>query len=128
MTAGQGPRAPEERLLGAIFGGEGQAEAAAAAAPPARTGPRFATSAAQLARLKHQRNQRVKLFASFLNTIGAAMATIGTVTPVVAWFFGLTTAPDTTAERLFIGGVFWLCMAGAVHFLGSLTLGLLGEP
>jgi hypothetical protein len=84
----------------------------------------------QAARLAHAAailNDRVKLFATWLNTTSAGMATIGTITPIAAWFYGLSAAPEMGPGRLFLGGLTWFIMASGVHCLASLALAFTRE-
>ena len=73
-------------------------------------------------------NERAKLFATCLNAVASGTAMIGTVAPVVSWFFKLSTAPAFVPGRLLLGALIWLMVAGCVHVLGSLVLGVMRAP
>lgn len=73
-------------------------------------------------------NERAKLFANCLNAIASGTAIIGTVTPIVAWFFKLAAAPELAPGRLLLGALIWLIVAACVHVLASLVLGVMRAP
>lgn len=57
------------------------------------------------------RNEQRKLRASFGNTIGGGVVSVGTAGPVVAWFAG------TISQLPVLGIMIWFCIGVVIHSL-----------
>jgi hypothetical protein len=69
---------------------------------------------------KTTRNERVKLTAAWLNTIGAASVTTGVIAPIVAYGLGATIVPGSRVIAL---SAFWLLGGvGGLHLLARRLL------
>ncbi|WP_247300473.1 hypothetical protein [Bradyrhizobium sp. 179] len=70
------------------------------------------------------RNERLKLFANWLNTLGAAIITAGTFVSAAQFIFGLL--PKDTDNGLVVGMALTSIAGGFVlHLFGQLTLAAL---
>lgn len=70
------------------------------------------------------RNERLKLFANWLNTLGAAIITAGTFVSGAQFIFGLL--PNGTDNGLVVGMALTSVAGGFVlHLFGQLTLAAL---
>lgn len=67
-------------------------------------------------------NERVKYFATWLNTIASAAVVVGVVAPLAAAFYGTGgVAPPTPA--LTLGAVIWFLSGLALHLAARRVLG-----
>jgi hypothetical protein len=71
---------------------------------------------------KNARNERLKLFAAFLNAFAVAILGAGGLLPALSHYFGIG-APIGHPEWLL--SLFWLCLAtsAGTHLLAQLILG-----
>jgi hypothetical protein len=67
-------------------------------------------------------NERIKYFATLLNTIAAAMFTIGVLAPFVAWLYGSGPKPPQL-PAIALGAVLWLFLTICVHLCVQFILG-----
>jgi hypothetical protein len=73
------------------------------------------------------RNERVKLTATWLNTLAAATIVTGVLAPTVALVFGFSTS-GTVSAGLFAGATaVWLLIGGGLHMAARHLLGRLQE-
>jgi hypothetical protein len=70
-------------------------------------------------------NERIKLLAGTLNTMGIAMAVTGAIAPVVGAIYG-TMPPMPLWGRIFAGMV-WFSAGAIIHLVAQLTLGRLPD-
>jgi hypothetical protein len=63
---------------------------------------------------KATRNERVKLTATWLNTVGSASVTTGVIAPIVAYVLDVAAVP---ASRVVLLSLFWLLAGGGLHWV-----------
>jgi hypothetical protein len=63
---------------------------------------------------KATRNERVKLTATWLNTVGSASVTTGVIAPIDAYVLDVAAVP---ASRVVFLSLFWLLSGGGLHWL-----------
>jgi hypothetical protein len=72
------------------------------------------------------RNERTKLLAGALDRASTACLTVGVFGPMAAYMYQLGDLQSGKGLWLIaIGGLTWLCGAGALHFLANRVLGSL---
>ena len=68
------------------------------------------------------RNERIKLTATFLNTVGSGSVVVGGITPIAAVAFGIQAGPTRPIATAFaIAGAF-IAFGVALHWLARLFL------
>ena len=67
-------------------------------------------------------NERIKLTASWANTIAASILTVGTFMPAVQYFYGIL--PNET-DGILMNGLFAICIGTGllIHLFGQWILG-----
>jgi hypothetical protein len=70
-------------------------------------------------------NERIKLLATMVNTVGTAAIVAGVVTPVVAYTYGFPGAQPTPFSLL--ATFSWLSVGAGLHLVAQAILGLLKE-
>lgn len=67
--------------------------------------------------------EQIKLSAAFLNTLAVAFVTLGGVTPLVSYFYGLSPiAVDVGPPTLIAGLVIWTSCGIVLHWLARSIL------
>ena len=73
-------------------------------------------------------NERTKLRATLLNTVGIAMIVIGALTPVAAALYGSAEfARSLPSYFLIVGPIGWILFGLGLHFVADRILGRLQE-
>ena len=73
------------------------------------------------------RNERVKLSATIVNTIAAAVITVGVLTPLAVRLYTQVQPPPDTLELLAFMPYLCIAAALALHILGWAILGLMDD-
>lgn len=69
-------------------------------------------------------NERMKLSATFLNTIGSATVVVGGITPLAALAYGMGTITREVWLAVALA-VCWIAAGVGLHFVGRAILGLM---
>jgi len=73
------------------------------------------------------RNERVKLTATWLNTIAAATVVTGVIAPAVAFVFGFPGSGMMSSAVYSAAATAWFLLGIGLHVLARYVLGLLRE-
>ena len=73
---------------------------------------------------KSARNERIKLLATTVNTVGLAFFVIGVVVPLIALLYGADTPTSPYWVHI---GVWWLVQAAILHLGARAVLGRIEE-
>ena len=67
--------------------------------------------------------EQSKLSAAFLNGIALAIASLGGVTPMISYFYGINPIASEVGPAVFIAGiVIWTSVAIVLHLMARATL------
>jgi hypothetical protein len=69
-----------------------------------------------------QENEQLKLMANLLNGVSVSLIALGTVTPLLAWLYQLTTAPNLDGRRMACVIVLSVLLSIGCHATGQLAL------
>jgi hypothetical protein len=72
-------------------------------------------------------NERLKLRATMINTIGIAFIVVGFVTPVATSIYGTAVAPALSSTFFLLITLGWIVGGAALHFVAVSILGGLRE-
>jgi hypothetical protein len=70
-------------------------------------------------------NERIKLTAAWLNTIGAATVVTGVIAPIVALVFGVSTPSRISSVAYLLAIAGWLTFGICLHMMARSVLGRL---
>ena len=73
------------------------------------------------------RTERIKLLATYLNTIGAGFAVTGVVGPIASYLYGTTAQTSRPASQLVGEVVLLIGFSVCLHLLARMVLGRLGS-
>ena len=70
--------------------------------------------------------EQAKLSAAFLNGIALAIASLGGVTPMISYFYGLNPIASEVGPAVFVAGiVIWIMVAIVLHLMARAILNAL---
>jgi hypothetical protein len=72
-------------------------------------------------------NERVKLTATWLNTLAAATIVTGVLAPIAAFVFGLPASGALSVRTFLFAAVAWLLLGMILHWVARYVLGSLQE-
>jgi hypothetical protein len=72
-------------------------------------------------------NERVKLTATWLNTLAAATIVTGVLAPIAAFVFGLPASGAISVRTFLFAAVAWLLSGMILHWVARYVLGSLEE-
>ncbi|GGA51861.1 hypothetical protein [Pelagibacterium lentulum] len=67
-------------------------------------------------------NERLKLFATWLNALGSGIVITGVFAPLIAVTLGLSTAADVPPVNFVLSSVIWLLSGFALNWLARRSL------
>jgi hypothetical protein len=73
------------------------------------------------------KNERVKLTATWLNTLAAATIVTGVLAPIAAFVFGLPASGAVSVRSFLFAAVAWLLSGIILHWVARYMLGSLEE-